>query len=95
MYDFCYIEKYSKERNVKLDFTKFCDTMKQKRISSQCPLCHHADFVIKHIKIHTEDFSECMTYDDCEIMPLVAVICKNCGYTAFINPMIIDCLIER
>ena len=95
MDDFTYTEKYSKEKIVKFDFAKFCNTMKQKWITPQCQLCHQGDFALKRLKIHTGNDNEGMTCDVCEVMPLVAIICKNCGHTVFVNPMVIDCLVEN
>lgn len=79
----------------KLDTDKFISQLNIRWKNANCPLCGKRDWNVVpdiHALLGVDEEMN-MTYGG-KFMPLVAVVCKNCGNTIFVNPIVLDAVIN-
>ena len=74
----------------KLNKTKLLNTINEKWLTKQCPMCGENNWTID------EDIVTAIRVDENrdiqlggKFSPLVAVTCLNCGHVVFVNPLVI------
>jgi hypothetical protein len=64
------------------------DFLNEKWNGTQCPMCHENEWNIEGI-FELREFKDgnLIVVNDCKIIPVIPVTCKNCGNTILINPL--------
>ena len=83
------------KRMLKLNMEEFIAQLNAKWKIGVCPMCGKKEWNVVP-DIHTllgVDEEGNMTYGG-KFIPLVAVVCKNCGNTVFVNPIVTGVVID-
>ena len=80
---------------MKVNIEKLIPIINEKWLKKECSLCGSNDWNIG------DDIMVLMSVNDNKsiniggkTMPVIAIICNNCGNIVFVNPLVIDCVDE-
>ncbi len=87
-----FIKKCLGRKIMKVNKEKLIDSINQKWLTKKCPMCGKNNWNIDDNMMTML----CVGEDNSiqiggKIIPVVTVICKECGNTIFINPLVINC----
>jgi ribosomal protein S27AE len=73
----------------KFDKAKFIENLHNKWKDRPCPLCGSGPWMVQDTTFQIMEYNEAgLVLGGGVILPLVPVICGNCGYTALVSPII-------
>ena len=83
-----YFKQFFTNSNAKSFYNtdKLIDTINEKWVTKNCPLCDTNDWTIN------PDLIELSKRNEDTVIPLAIITCNNCGNTIFISPLAIKCL---
>lgn len=79
---------------MKIDSDKLIEILKEKWSDKNCPMCdkNKSGWIISEkiykIKEYNED--NYLLCDTSSVMPIIPIICSNCGNTILINPLALN-----
>ena len=78
---------------MKLNKNKLIDTINQKWVTKNCPLCGNNNWNIDDDMMTMIGVGKDRSIQlGGKIIPVVAITCRECGNTIFVNPLAINCI---
>jgi len=71
-----------------MDRAKLIEILQSKWNDRPCPLCGSGPWMVQDKTFQVMEYTEAGLFLGGPILPVVPVICGNCGYTAFVSPIV-------
>ena len=68
-----------------IDAQKLIEYLKEKWQGAACPMCRQSKWMVKEKVFELREFSEGNLLVGGSVMPILPVICANCGNTILVN----------
>ena len=72
----------------KFDSAKLLSHLKVKWASRACPMCGSGPWSVQDSTFQLTEFNEGSMVIGGPVIPVVPVVCSNCGYTALVNALV-------
>lgn len=78
---------------MKINKEKLIDVINQKWSTKTCPMCGRNNWSIDDDMMAMVSIGKDLSVQlGGKIIPVTAVICRECGNTVFVNPIVISCI---